>query len=277
MLKNKSYFKKSTGDEAGCAPKKGIVTSKITGKVYFTSWSPNVKIEGKNVVRHLDLTTHNHGSATTNTGPWPYKDSMTPAQLKDCKDDMDKEKAACSDDKGNYKSADKCCKDPECQKARNCMLVPYGGSGSPNCCEEKTGHHILPNSLLQGTRGNSTTNVPGLKKVGPNAYTEEKGACICVSGVGLSSGDHRELHDRTKDKLREILESGETLTYEQAKTEVTKAHAETFPQQCNPKCIEAQIDASLSKLRTSGEIKVRQKDGMTRKNFDKYKNKKKKK
>ena len=264
MLKNKSHFKKSTGNEAGRAPKKGIVTSKIQGKVYFTSWSPNVKVEGKNVVRHLDLTTHNHGSATTNTGTWPYKDSMTPAQLKHCKDDMDKEKAACSDN-GNYKSAEECCKDP-CQKARNCRLVPYGGSGSPNCCEGKTGHHILPNSLLQGTRGNSTTNVSGLS----NAYTVNDGACVCVSGDDHSSGDHGKLHDRTKDKLRTILESGENLTYEQAKTEVTKAHAETFPQQCNPKCIEAQIDASLSKFKT-GEIKVRQKDGMTRKNFDKYK------
>src|SRR5262245_49611390 len=27
MLKNKSYFKRSTGDEAGCAAKKGVVTS----------------------------------------------------------------------------------------------------------------------------------------------------------------------------------------------------------------------------------------------------------
>src|SRR5205809_2596130 len=33
MLKNKSYFKKSMGDEAGCAPKKGLINSKISGKV----------------------------------------------------------------------------------------------------------------------------------------------------------------------------------------------------------------------------------------------------
>jgi hypothetical protein len=44
MLKNKSYFKTSTGDEAGCAPKKGVVTSKIKGKVYFAVWSMDVKI-----------------------------------------------------------------------------------------------------------------------------------------------------------------------------------------------------------------------------------------
>ncbi|MGF1606618.1 MAG: DUF4150 domain-containing protein, partial [Rhodothalassiaceae bacterium] len=72
MLQNQSYFKTSTGDEAGCAPKKGVVTGKIKGKAYFTSWSPNVKIEGKCVVRHLDMTTHNHGSMPGNTAPWPY-------------------------------------------------------------------------------------------------------------------------------------------------------------------------------------------------------------
>ena len=38
MLKNKSYFKRSMGDEAGCAPKKGVVTSKNMGKVYFIMW-----------------------------------------------------------------------------------------------------------------------------------------------------------------------------------------------------------------------------------------------
>src|SRR5712675_251784 len=34
MLKDKSCFKKSTGDEAGSAPKKGVITSKTTGKVF---------------------------------------------------------------------------------------------------------------------------------------------------------------------------------------------------------------------------------------------------
>ncbi len=47
MLKNKSYFKKSTGDETEHAPKKGLITSVNKGKVYFNSWSMNVKIEGK--------------------------------------------------------------------------------------------------------------------------------------------------------------------------------------------------------------------------------------
>jgi len=61
MLKDKSYFKKSTGDEAGAAAKKGLITSTNQGAVFFIAWSMNVLIEGENVVRNLDMTTHNHG------------------------------------------------------------------------------------------------------------------------------------------------------------------------------------------------------------------------
>jgi hypothetical protein len=76
MLKNKSCFKKSTGDEAGAAPMKGVVTHKNTGKVYFTAWSMDVKVEGENVVRHLDMTTHNHASQGPNAAPTVHADAM---------------------------------------------------------------------------------------------------------------------------------------------------------------------------------------------------------
>lgn len=76
MLKNKSYYKKSVGDEAGSATKKGVITSVNRGKVYFNSWSMDVKIEGKNVTRHLDLTTHNHASQIGQTPPFPNQDGM---------------------------------------------------------------------------------------------------------------------------------------------------------------------------------------------------------
>jgi len=78
MLKDKSYFKQSSGDEAGCAPMKGVITSTNRGKVYFAMWSMDVQIEGENVVRHLDVTTHNHASAPGNQSvPWPEIESMT--------------------------------------------------------------------------------------------------------------------------------------------------------------------------------------------------------
>jgi 5-methylcytosine-specific restriction endonuclease McrA len=80
MLKNKSYFKRSSGDEAGCAPNKGLLTATNMGKIYFNMWSMDVKIEGENVVRHFDLTTHNHASQIGNEGvPWPHVDRMVPS------------------------------------------------------------------------------------------------------------------------------------------------------------------------------------------------------
>ncbi|MET0026896.1 MAG: PAAR-like domain-containing protein [Candidatus Thiodiazotropha sp.] len=91
MLKNKSHFKTSIGDEAGCAPKKGIITSKTKGKVYFNAWSMDVKFEGKNVVRSLDLTTHNHASQPGQTPPWVYMDAMTMSTASDdCKAETQK-------------------------------------------------------------------------------------------------------------------------------------------------------------------------------------------
>ncbi len=84
MLKNKSYFKKSTGDEAGCAAKKGVITSVNRGKVYFNAWSMDVKFEGENIVRHLDLTTHNHASQTGQTPPFPHADTMAVVPTAPC-------------------------------------------------------------------------------------------------------------------------------------------------------------------------------------------------
>ena len=60
--KDKSFLKMSTGNEpATPAFNKGINTTVIKGKTYFTNWSPDVKVEGLNVDRHMDPTTHNHG------------------------------------------------------------------------------------------------------------------------------------------------------------------------------------------------------------------------
>src|SRR5215475_1562020 len=59
MLKRKSTFKKSTGDEAATKTLgMGVVSHQITGEVNFCAWSMDVKFEGENVPRHLDLTLH---------------------------------------------------------------------------------------------------------------------------------------------------------------------------------------------------------------------------
>ncbi len=61
-----SNFKTSTGDEAGTAGG-GVASSKTKGKAEFVNFSMDVKIEGKNVPRALDLMLHND----KNTPPVP--------------------------------------------------------------------------------------------------------------------------------------------------------------------------------------------------------------
>jgi hypothetical protein len=95
MLKNKSYFKKSLGDEAGCAAKKGVVTSVNRGKVYFIAWSMDVKFEGENVVRNLDMTTHNHASPVPNTPPQIFAARMAMANIPGCEAEAQAVKDAC--------------------------------------------------------------------------------------------------------------------------------------------------------------------------------------
>ena len=110
ILKNKSYFKKSTGDEAGCASKKGVVTGVNRGKAYFNSWSMNVKVEGLNACRHMDLMTHNHGSKPGNTAVWTYLDTKVKT---DCKEVCKKIESSCG---GNPKDCFKNGKDEKDKK-----------------------------------------------------------------------------------------------------------------------------------------------------------------
>lgn len=78
MLKDKSYYKSSPlGNEAATRSfGAGLITHVITGKTYFAMWSMDVKFEGKNVDRHVDITTSNHASPLTNV-PVPQTNIAT--------------------------------------------------------------------------------------------------------------------------------------------------------------------------------------------------------
>jgi hypothetical protein len=67
MIKS-SYFMQSTGDEAGAAM--GVVSNRIKGKAYPKMYSFDVKAEGENVFRLLDIMLMN-GASPTNTPPSP--------------------------------------------------------------------------------------------------------------------------------------------------------------------------------------------------------------
>jgi hypothetical protein len=175
MLKNQSYFKKSTGDEAATKSLgMGVVTHAIQGKVYFAAWSMDVKIEGENAVRHLDVTTHNHNPGSGQTPPWPYADQAALDPGGNCAKEAAALSGVCSDPVAEDTS-DSCCDVPQ----RQCVLVAKKND-EKHCCKkgrETTGHHVLPKQELceVGSKG----QIP-LK--GNERYKEQDAPCICATG-----------------------------------------------------------------------------------------------
>lgn len=86
-LAQKSYYQPSAlGDEAATRTFGGsVITHTITGKTVFQSWSMDVKFEGKNVCRHLDLTTSNHNCPPPSTPPLMTAEQQTIKDLEDKK------------------------------------------------------------------------------------------------------------------------------------------------------------------------------------------------
>jgi hypothetical protein len=256
MLKNKSYFKKSMGDEAGSAPKKGVVTSKQMGKVYFNAWSMDVKVEGENVVRMLDLTTHNHGSAPGNSPPWPYLDEVAFSSPKSpsnpCGDVAKKAQEKCGDcvvtTKGKNPEIkrkatnDAMCAKEDCKEALKCVLSPYRPS---NCCggedgKKKTGHHVIPAHCFMppGTRGAGGD----ARYAGCEGYSINDAPCICVDGEGKEK-EHGRIHKRVDKAEDKFLVNGKagSWTYAQASKAGSSAVAKVT--KCDAACIQAQVDS----------------------------------
>lgn len=253
MLKNKSYFGRSSGDEAGSAPKKGVVTSQQMGKVYFNAWSMDVKVEGENVVRMADLTTHNHASVPGNSPTWPYVDEAAmPGITKACEADKKREEDACKDCPGGNP-----CRKKECKEARDCMLVPYGGSGSPNCCDGDTAHHLVEVHCFAPI-GNRRGVMPEAK-----GYNLNKAPCVCAAGPRHDK-EHGSLHavqgqlerafnNRPGAPSTPMTSGVSNWTYEQARDSGIMAHRLTFPKSgCSPDCIAKQLDAYHSQKDPDG-------------------------
>jgi hypothetical protein len=277
MLKNKSYFKRSSGDEAGSAPKKGVVTSQQMGKVYFNAWSMDVKAEGENIVRNLDLTTHNHASVPGNTPVWPYLDEVAvgPAHAA-CAGDKKKEEKACKD-YDPHGSKDPCAKKVlgasgkpsgsmssseaddladraaanKCLAARRCALQPYKSAKS-HCCPQQTGHHLIEASALHDTGRGGSGSIP---VKGLTDYSENLAPCVCAEGVNQNTGTHGLMHTYQSASASQCssgkipMSSGGPITdkqttYGDAKKSAIEAFHNTFPDSdCDDKCLEAQLDA----------------------------------
>lgn len=277
MLKDKSYFKQSMGDEAATKTLgMGVVTHTIQGKAYFNSWSMDVKIEGENVDRSFDLTTHNHMSFPGNSPTWPYVDGIAAGLPDDhpCKKDVEKEKKACKDFQPEGRK-DACAKSrlgdgkpsglkasPEadeladktaaskCLAARRCALKPYSSAKSA-CCPQQTGHHLIEASALheEGRGGPGCVAVEDVSD-----YSENLAPCVCAEGVNQNVGTHGLMHAYQSASASHArsgkipLSNGKTMTakkttYGTAKKKAIEAMQKAFPDsKCDPKCIETQLD-----------------------------------
>ena len=239
MLRNKSYFKTSTGDEAGCAPKKGVMTSKIKGKAYFIKWSMDVKFEGQNVVRHLDMTTHNHGS-NSNTGPWPCVDTNAMSPSHPCYSSVQAEQAACSNanppgaqprmvanSQGQSVQKGNNCTQA-CAQARACALPKKKDDKSVCCHPDTTGDHLvevncftqpggrsgagLPSEAVLNSLGNVSVSM-AVPKSRPRRlvefqdYDDEEAptACVMPPGSGTNHNRMQDRRDTIKRRHRRIL------------------------------------------------------------------------
>ena len=250
MLKDSSFFKQSTGDEAGCAPKKNVITSVNKGKCYYTAWSMDVKIEGENAVRHLDLMTHNHASGPGATPPWPYTDAAAVAPGGDCnkeppKDYADQVAQHCPSPNPEDGTSKDCC------KARRCMMLPY----SPNkCCAtgdppvQMTPHHPIPFMDHYEAGARSLPVADRQKKLLPGAgsYDGDKAPCICVEGKdhgvtepGIATHMEHGRIGRSFAHYRDNL-PGDTYKYKDVSAKTAEIVEDNTG--CDKDCIKAQMD-----------------------------------
>ena len=252
MLKNKSYFKESTGDEAGAAAKKGVITSTNRGKVYFIAWSSDVKFEGENAVRHLDMTTHNHASPMANeAAPTVYIDEMEVAFPKSCAKLVAQQNTHCSGAKQLYNDngepAGMDC-NKACKAARDCLFPPYDKSKQFCCAPETTGHHVIPKAEFLQVGGGAALNTA------VSGYKPDKAPCVCAEGYSWHTRDnalslrplktHGRLHAAyNKERARRGLSVGDNAPYQKLRDSGVAAVHKERPSCKSPKdCTADQLD-----------------------------------
>jgi hypothetical protein len=284
MLKNKSTFKTSTGDEAGSAPKKGVVTSQIKGKLNFCAWSMDVKFEGENVPRHLDLMGHNEASDPPNTPPWPYMDSMAVGAGDPCETEKKNEQDSCKDYKPN---GDKdVCEDAglkggvlqsgkaaqaagfsnakswaahasrkaaanKCVSARRCRLSPYKADkdGVNGCCPSQTADHLVPKSSFFKVSFDHGEKLDGWEN-----YDFSNAPCLCAEGGSNTAGSHglRHAHHKANGPGKGSMQS-----FEQEADLAAKGASTVFKSSgCSEGCIKKQLENGHGGMgNTSGSVK----------------------
>jgi hypothetical protein len=283
MLKNKSYFKTSYGDEAGCAAKKGVVTSTNRGKVYFIAWSDDVKIEGENADRHLDMTTHNHASPTPNDGaPQGYVD--TPAKLAwTCEDFEEDERERCADAPPVYDADGKqdgvdCSDCPGCEEAKACILRPKNEDKTFCCHPNTTGHHLIedqwvkmnPNfPMYRSDRYGAWQSLSKTRFPPEDGWLHvDRAPCVCGNKSRTVGTDHRDLHDLQGYVYEQYRpggpKHGQPFTYGDGKRAGLDAHGAAFDERsgCKRDCLEAQLDEFYGPDNTRELNQPRRREGL---------------
>ncbi|HVK07630.1 MAG TPA: PAAR-like domain-containing protein, partial [Gemmataceae bacterium] len=296
MLKDSSAFKQSTGDEAGSAPKKNVITSKIKGKCYFTSWSMDVKIEGENAVRHLDMMTHNHASQPGATPPWPYADAAAAGAPDPCRKEKEKEKEACKEYTPPEGKRD-LCKDaglsgsiPESNiDAQNTKKGPAHNAtysslsewademalrAASNDCVVARRCKLVPyNGEKDGNNGCCKSQTPdhlipkasffdgpvANNKIGVKNYNPDTAPCMCAEGSNNTHGTHglRHAHHKANGPANK---RGKAVPFSDEKTLAAKGATEVFAASgCTQECIEAQLEKGHKDMGvdTKGDVQHR--------------------
>jgi len=272
MLKNKSSFKQSNGDEAATKSLgMGVVTHQIQGKANFCAWSMDVKFEGENVPRHLDLMGHNEMSDPPNTPPWLYTDTMDVSKVpEECKEQANTFNDKCkkhvkthSDGSMNMQGTNNAmCDDNECKKARECILVPY----DMGCCDKITPHHVVPKSQFK-ERGATGA---ALKLASGGKYDPGKAPCICVGGTTSTSGMHGDIHEETNNLTvhhpsvaANVSETGRSIdpgarwTVGESESVGAEATEQGTGGTCKKKCTQAQARQGHENMNIESTDKIR--------------------
>jgi hypothetical protein len=286
MLKNKSSFKQSTGDEAGSAPKKGVINSKIKGKVFFVAWSMDVKVEGENVVRHLDMTTHNHASPANGAVPTVHIATMSPAfeNTTSCAGDKDKIKRACGDKEqspcpgvlsrpkkgqdGLWSEVKKPAPgadvakwqaeiDADVKAQTNAANVATAEAEANDCV--KAMRCVLrpykPDDPNKGCcPGQTGHHVPpkSMMMGTVTGYDMNAALCVCLEGMSQHVGSHGENHAAIDYLAKKEGVANKPCTVKKYNEVCAKAVAQQC--NCNQKCIEDQLNNSFNDQQKNTQV-----------------------
>lgn len=249
-LKGQSYFKSSPlGDEAATRSFGGsVVTHTITGKTYFQAHSMDVIVEGKNVCRHLDITTSNHASDPGSTPPMPELETM--AQMEAFKKDEQwghRRGPARFDCGGKHKwecNKPQCpdCWDPACEPNAKKTQEDYdeSQSGTPQERAAK-GKANLQKKIDGGDRdGGSEAEINAIDSLEPSkirhvGYKAHCSACHMVADLDIV----------TEDAVIEVKRSSSGLKTDQMIERVGSVARACFP---GKKLVVMTRDVQLKKL-----------------------------